>query len=140
MEGPFDGLIAFSQGGALASTLLVREARSLAVPSIKVAIFFSGGTPVDPDLLEQDGVVSPLNFDDVGEVISIPTAHIMGRSERGELPWPPKLMQLCRRDARDVFQHEGGHEIPGIKDREGVTGAIQAMRRAIWRAQAPQTV
>ncbi|KAF2736978.1 hypothetical protein EJ04DRAFT_432072 [Polyplosphaeria fusca] len=135
-EGPFDGLITFSQGGVLASTMLVRQARRVAHTSdLKVAVFFSGGIPANPGLLES-GVIQPLEYESAGEVISIPTAHIMGRTERGEVPWPQKLVDLCRKEVRDVFVHEGGHEIPGIKDRAGVTGAVQVMRRAIWRAQA----
>ncbi|KAF2106035.1 serine hydrolase FSH [Lophiotrema nucula] len=140
VEGPFDGLIAFSQGGALASTLLVRQ--NLGRPratDLKVAIFFSGGIPVDPVLLEQ-GVLKSLDHECNGEVIRVPTAHVMGRTESGELQWPSKLVKLCRADTRDVFHHEGGHEIPGIKDRAGVTGVVQVMRRAMWRAQAASRV
>lgn len=135
IQGPFEGIVAFSQGGALASTLLVRYARrSTAISPLKVVVFFSGGVPADPDDLER-GIVRALDHSAVGEAIKIPTAHIWGVTERGELDWPPKLRDLCMKETREEFQHGGGHEIPGSKDRAAVTRAVQAMRRAIWRAE-----
>jgi pimeloyl-ACP methyl ester carboxylesterase len=140
VQGPFDGVIAFSQGCALASTLLVRLARTAgsAVP-FKVAIFFSGGVPADPDLLDR-GMITPLDYADVGEVIKIPTAHIWGSKDRGESDWPPMLRDLCSKEARAEFKHSGGHEVPGSKDRAAVTGVIRAARRAIWRAEKASNV
>lgn len=135
VEGPFDGVIAFSQGGALASTLLVRQGRRLPRQmQLKVAIFFSGGVPADPDLLER-GVLKLLDYQHDGEVIHVPTAHIMGKPERGELQWPSRLLEICSRNMRETFRHEGGHEVPGSKDRAGVAQATQVMRRAIWMAE-----
>lgn len=134
IEGPFDGLIAFSQGGALASTVLVSQARATSLSNLKLAIFFSGGIPVDPELLKR-GIFSPLDNDIVGEAILVPTVHVMGHTERGELEWPAKLLKLCKEEVREQFQHEGGHQIPGTNDREGVTGTVKAIRRAIWKVQ-----
>ncbi|KAF2643546.1 hypothetical protein P280DRAFT_422540 [Massarina eburnea CBS 473.64] len=137
--GPFDGVIAFSQGVTLASTLLVRQAQESPRPGhIKVAIFFSGGPPVDPGMLD-GGVIVPLDGETTGEVIDIPTAHIYGSIEHGELEEPPKLLALCKAGVRERFEHCGGHEIPGSKDRVVIVGVIQAMRRAIWRAGATST-
>ncbi|KAF2690331.1 hypothetical protein K458DRAFT_288949 [Lentithecium fluviatile CBS 122367] len=134
IRGPFDGLIAFSQGGVLASTLLVRQARrGPNAGCVRVAMFFSGLIPVDPDLLER-GVIAPLDHAQAGEMISIPTVHVWGAAEQGELPWPPKLYKLCKGETREQFQHTGGHEIPSSKDRVAVAEIVQKMRRAIWRA------
>jgi hypothetical protein len=133
VRGPFDGLVAFSQGGALASTLLVRQARrGPKEGDVKVAMFFSALPPVDPDLLES-GVIVQLDHDHT-EVISIPTVHVWGTDEHGELAWPPKLFRLCKEETREQFRHGGGHEIPGSKDHAAVTAIVQRMRRAIWKA------
>lgn len=132
IQGPFDGLIAFSQGGVLASTLLVRQARrNPDAVALKVAMFFSALVPVDPDVLES-GVITPLDHALVGEIISIPTVHVWGAAKHGELAWPPKLFRLCKEG--EHFEHSGGHEIPGSKDRAAVTEIVQRMRRAIWKA------
>jgi hypothetical protein len=114
---------------------MVRYARRTPSRSpFKVAIFFSGGIPVDPDLL-QGGIIELLEYEKVGELITIPTAHVWGVVERGELTSPPRLQALCQKEKRAYFQHEGGHEIPGSKDRVGVSRVVQVMRRAIWMAQ-----
>lgn len=138
VRGPFDGVVAFSQGAALVSTLLVRESQMVTNRTpFKLAIFFSGGIPADPGLL-CSGTIKPLNYEEVGEVIQIPTAHIWGSLDRGELDWPSQLRLLCQKDSREEFRHTGGHQIPGSKDRAGVTGAVQAIRRTVWRVEHPR--
>ncbi|ORY17863.1 serine hydrolase FSH [Clohesyomyces aquaticus] len=138
VRGPFDGVVAFSQGAALVSTLLVPESQQVATYTpFKLAIFFSGGIPAHPELLKS-GVIKPLTYEDAGEVIQIPTAHIWGSSDQGELEWPSQLRLLCHKESREEFRHNGGHQIPGSKDRAGVTGAVQAIRRTVWRAERLQ--
>lgn len=135
LEGPFDGVIAFSQGGALASTLLVRQARrSPTIDIFKIAIFFSGGLAADPDLLEH-GIIAPLDGRNAKDTINIPTVHVWGAVEMGESEWPPKLKRLCKQALCESYQHGGGHEIPGSKDRAAVTRVVQLVRRAMWRAE-----
>jgi hypothetical protein len=135
VEGPFDGVIAFSQGGALASTLLVRQMRQPSTTiAFKVAIFFSGGLAADPYLLER-GIITPLDAEDAKDMINIPTVHVWGAADMGESEWPPKLLRLCKEASRESYQHTGGHEIPGSKDRAAVTRVVQLIRRAIWRAE-----
>lgn len=135
VQGPFDGIIAFSQGSALAATLLVQQARQeSAMNALKLAIFFSGGIAADPDLLET-GLIAPMNRASEEGTIQIPTVHIWGRIEKGESDWPPQLLKLCKAQLREEFQHEAGHEIPGSKDRAAVTSIVQIIRRAIWKAE-----
>ncbi|CAI6335393.1 unnamed protein product [Periconia digitata] len=133
LEGPFDGLIAFSDAGVLASTFLVRQARrnpkSL---GIGMAVFFSGQAPLDPDLLA-DGKLSNLDHGTVGEVICIPTAHIMGLADCAE---SEGLVKLCKDQVREVFVHDGGLEVPNVENRAGVVGSARAIERTIWRIQA----
>ncbi|KAL9594714.1 MAG: hypothetical protein Q9219_006878 [cf. Caloplaca sp. 3 TL-2023] len=49
-EGPFDGVIGFSQGAALASSLILRRARDrTAEPLFQVAVFICASLPFDLD-------------------------------------------------------------------------------------------
>lgn len=135
LQGPFDGIMAFSQGTVLASTLLVRQAQQVGGRNrLKLAVFFSGAAAGDPDLLSQ-GVIKQLDPSEVGHVISIPTAHVWGNVENGELHGPTELLNLCLEEARETFQHDGGHEIPGTKDPGSVREIVRVIRRTIWRAE-----
>lgn len=134
-EGPFDAVLAFSQGAALAATLIVRKfnedpRRQHVDPVFKCAVFLSGGVPCDPAALLHDEV-RILDVGSDGEVIPVPTAHIWGLND---LPWPPKLSELCVTQGRTVFIHDGGHEVPGSRSKEAVTGTVHAIRRTIDKA------
>lgn len=134
IQGPFDGVIGFSLGAMLAATLLIRRARILAPVPFKLAIFFSGCPPSDPDGL----VEGQFRAIHAGELIKIPTAHVWGSVERGEADWPPALRDTCARELREEFVHDGGHEVPGSRDRASVMSTVQAIRRTVWRAQQGQ--
>jgi hypothetical protein len=133
-EGPFDGVIAFSQGATVASTLIIHHARRnpSAAPIFKCAIFFSGGQPCDPDLLES-GRVRMMNFKEDGEVIQVPTANIWGRND--PLPWVGELDRLCAVDRRITYIHNGSHEIPGSKMKDTVTDCVNVFRRIVNMAE-----
>jgi Serine hydrolase (FSH1) len=137
-DGPFDGVMAFSQGAALASTLIVKKflqdprGQTLS-PIFKCAIFISGGIPCSPISLS-DPTQTELRLLDArinGECISIPTTCIWGAKD---LEWPPELAKLCKRDEREVFVHDGGHEVPGSSDIEAVRASVRAVRRTVDRA------
>lgn len=134
VEGPFDGVIAFSQGVTVASTLIVQHARRnpCAPPVFKCAIFFSGGQPCDPDLLDC-GKLRLMNFEEDGEVINLPTATIWGRND--PLPWIGEIDRVCAVNRRIVYIHDGFHEIPGPKLKEGVTDCVNVIRRVVDMAE-----
>jgi hypothetical protein len=73
-EGPFDGIIGYSEGATVAATLLLHEQRRFKKkgikPMFKYAIFFAGWPPVDPD--RHNIILS----DESDEMIDIPTCHI----------------------------------------------------------------
>lgn len=49
-EGPFDGVIGFSQGAALASSLILRRAKDItAEPLFQIAVFICASLPFDLD-------------------------------------------------------------------------------------------
>jgi hypothetical protein len=79
-EGPFDGIVGYSEGATIAGTLLLheqmRERDEGRAPMLKCALFFGGWPPMTPTL---DGIVLA---DQSELMIDVPTTHI-SRSLRG---------------------------------------------------------
>lgn len=73
-EGPYDGIIGYSEGATIAATLLLheqmRERDEGRVPMFKCALFFCGWPPMKPTL---DGIVLS---DESDLSIDVPTCHI----------------------------------------------------------------
>jgi predicted esterase len=137
-EGPFDGVMAFSQGAALAASLIVHKLRKDPTgqrrrPVFRCAIFFSGGVPGELSCIHSTGAASErlLSFDSDGEIIQIPTAHIWGATDQLYPTFGPVLSKLCRSDRRFVYIHPGGHEIPGPKDPQQVQETIVVIEKTI---------
>ncbi|KAK3321990.1 serine hydrolase FSH [Apodospora peruviana] len=135
-EGPFDGVIGYSQGASLAATYLIRTAQrhpSAPLP-FRCAIFFSGGRPLDPRSLDEDRLVL-INPDGVTDaVVAMPTANIWGRNDR---LWPGSseiLFKLCDPAVRSSCIHDEGHDIPGARAKDAIQGSVRAIRRAIDKA------
>ncbi|KAJ5287310.1 Serine hydrolase FSH [Penicillium angulare] len=142
-EGPFDGMMGFSEGAIMAATLLVEDAKNSAM-GLKCGIFFSGGLPLDPELLRGECVrcVDPLTD---GVAIRVPTAIIveedLGRlSCRSPLSglWGQGdisrgLVDICEPSLREVVLHSIGHQIPSFKSPE-LNAILRAMERTIDRA------
>ncbi|KAL8786453.1 MAG: hypothetical protein Q9213_002769 [Squamulea squamosa] len=166
-EGPFDAVMAFSQGAGLAASLLIhyvqRDAQQAQFsPVFRCAVFFSGGVPEDPRGVEaavaiansekggekEESVTTTRAEGNIerrlmdgeidGEVIMIPTAHIWGRNDDLYPTFGPVLSRLCKSSEREVFLHEGGHEIVGAKDPIALEKAVRCIQRAIMRADLVQ--
>lgn len=138
-EGPFDGVMAFSIGAALAAMLLIQEHQETPIqqqlkPIFKCAIFFSGGIPCDPALLRRERKTRRCEKESNGIIIHIPTAHIWGANDTLYPKFGPVLKDLCLSELREEFIHEGGHEIPGSKDKIGVANTVKIVKRTIERA------
>jgi predicted esterase len=73
-EGPFDGIVGYSEGATIAGTLLLheqmRDRDEGRIPVLKCALFFGGWPPMRPTL---DGIVLA---DESDLTIDIPTVHI----------------------------------------------------------------
>lgn len=134
-EGPFDGIIAFSQAVGLAGTWLVHRRRASSPSSVRCAIFLAGGSSaLDPTLLLEEGAIVHLPAAKVGEIIDIPTAHVYGVAD----PYAPEAVAfsaLCGREVRSVYVHPGVHEVPGSgagsSGREVLNLTVNTIRRAI---------
>jgi hypothetical protein len=130
-EGPFDGIIAFSLGAALASTWIIdRVKRGISIP-FKCAVFLSAGMPVSVQELHKSRRVD-LDPNTSGVLINIPTSHLWGAQD-----WladsAEKLSEMCQAASRSVLVHSGGHQIPASG--EDLTRAVNAIRRCIILAQ-----
>lgn len=73
-DGPFDGIIGYSEGATVAATLLLHEQKRYETmgipPMFKCALFFAGWPPMTPEF---DSIVLA---DESDLMINIPTCHI----------------------------------------------------------------
>lgn len=137
-EGPFDAVMAFSEGTILASGLMIYKLQQDPnYQSFKCAIFFSGGIPGDPSAFMR-GNLQLIDCAAYGEVIRIPTAHVWGTNDLDHPEYGLPLSQLCNAELRSIFIHSGGHEVPGPKERKVFRGIVRCVQRTIDRALALQ--
>ncbi|KAL7624971.1 hypothetical protein AAE478_004185 [Parahypoxylon ruwenzoriense] len=111
-EGPFEGIIGYSEGATVAATLLLAEQKRSEEtgrePMIKCAIFFAGWPPLDPSTYAM--VLS----DESDLMINIHTCHIIGSLD----PYVAGSMALyntCEPDTAYIFDHGKGHTLPREK-------------------------
>lgn len=100
--GPFDGILGFSQGAALAALVCaLGQAGDPRFPLPRFIILVSGFCPRGLGLKE-DILQGPL---------SVPSLHVFGDTDR-VIP-SQESMQLCSRFAGAIaLTHSGGHFIP----------------------------
>lgn len=139
-EGPFDGVMAFSQGAGLAAVLLVQQMQhdprlAASSPLFRCAIFFCGAVPEDPRSLQGSHPRRLLRWESDGELIMIPTVHVWGANDMLYPDFGPVLSRLCTASHRDDLVHDGGHEIPGAKNPLVVERVARLIKRCIARAE-----
>lgn len=133
-EGPFDAILAFSQGAMIAATYIIWKMRQnpalqRKAPTFKCAVFFSSWSAYDPDLLWQ-GKLRVLTPSVGKEIIPIPTAHIWGQNDKASIK-ASDVSGLCASGTRQVYVHEGGHEVPGARMNQAVKSSVRIIRRVI---------
>ncbi|KAI0173625.1 serine hydrolase FSH [Hypoxylon sp. FL1284] len=143
-EGPFDGVIGFSQGGALAITLIAAEEKGLvqsqaakdddrgAHRHVKCAIVLSCGLPWDYAALRA-GTIRRLTPAEDGCCVGIPTAHFWGRNDAEGHPGNGDVALLCDEAVRSEVVHTAGHGIPSGAKAEEVEAMVEAVERTIQR-------
>ncbi|KAI1662267.1 serine hydrolase FSH [Daldinia decipiens] len=126
-DGPFDGIIAFSQGVSLACAILIDELRHRE-SGLRCGIFFSGRPPFI------DAGTPPTRYSHTTPsktregTINIPTVHIWGAEDKIEPGQALALSRLCSSDNRYEYIHGGGHEVPGSRDKEGLIESVNVIR------------
>ncbi|KAL9093842.1 MAG: hypothetical protein Q9165_003765 [Trypethelium subeluteriae] len=106
-EGPFDGILGFSQGATLAAAFLLHHAKKnpLDLPFVhfKYAIFIAGGAPRRSDTED----LLP-GYD---KIVRIPTVHIVGKQDEAYAD-ALELFQLCHAETATLLTYDVGHIIP----------------------------
>lgn len=120
MHGPFEGVVGFSQGGALAALLSSQTsaAAAPALPSLRFALVMSGFCPADPLLKAQMTAAAPFR---------VPATLIFGKGWDFERQGTEQLAQLWASGAAKVIEHGGGHVVPRTKH-PGGAAALEAVR------------
>ncbi|XP_038231696.2 esterase OVCA2 [Dermochelys coriacea] len=98
-HGPFDGLLGFSQGAALAALLCARKQRGDARFPFEFAIVVAGF----------ESRAAPPSY--CQEPIAVPTLHVLGEADR---VIPPALSRELAAHFVDpaILTHPGGHFVP----------------------------
>ena len=123
-EGPFDGVLGFSQGSSCLSGFLIHHETPPAQEELfKFAILFStSGIPE----WDTDGK-------DLG-MIRIPTLHVCGEADKEWVEDSKAVVGRCENAAEtaELIVHKDGHAVP--KDRPTVDAIIRGIKRLVERA------
>lgn len=111
-DGPFDGIIGYSEGATVAATLILHEQMRLETegrePTFKCALFFAGWPPLNAEL---NRIVLA---DESDLTITIPTCHVIGSLDP-YLAGSIALYNICEMDNAYLFDHAKGHTLPRDK-------------------------
>ncbi|ORY63394.1 serine hydrolase FSH [Pseudomassariella vexata] len=120
------GVLGYSEGATTAASLILEERRRWQEEGrprrIKSAIFFAGWPP----LLIEEGQAKVLLADECGEVIDVPTLHVVGCNDPYILG-AMALYNMCDGDSAELFDHGKGHTVP--RDSRTVRELIDAVGR-----------
>ena len=119
--GPFDGVLGFSEGASVASSLILRQSAEKRTNLFNFAIFICG---IPPFRWDRKGSILA---DETTERIDIPTAHIVG-SKDPLYQTSRVLYNLCHQPSASIFDHRGAHTIPwDFLSTQGITKEIRAV-------------
>ena len=123
-EGPFDGVLGFSQGSSCLSGFLIHHEMPPAQEDLfKFAILFStSGIP------EWDTEGRELGM------IRIPTLHVCGEADREWVEDSKAVVSRCQNaeETAELIVHKDGHAVP--KDRPTVDTIMRGIKRLLERA------
>ena len=121
-EGPFDGIIGFSEGALLAADVVLHQQVTKPAKPIKCAVFYCAAPAWD-----YENNTSML-ADETDERIHIPTVSVIGKQD--PIAYAGLLLyNLCDRNKASLIEHEGGHVVP--RDLENKARMLHSVRRAI---------
>ena len=133
-EGPYDGVMGFSQGAALAAMLIIRHHSSPRGDKddlFRLAVFICGAVPHKEAALRR-GMVEFLDPTIDGQPVKMPSTNIVGGKDP-HICNGITLGHLCQERGKVVFDHGGGHEIP--RHPKEITGQMaQAIVDTIQKA------
>ncbi|RAH70042.1 uncharacterized protein BO66DRAFT_94168 [Aspergillus aculeatinus CBS 121060] len=126
-EGPYDGIMGFSQGANVALSWLLKLQREARPLPFRFGVFFSNPWAVYDYQELVGGRIVPLQRDACAGMLDLPTAHIWGSADKNA-PASEAITAACVEGKRSVWVHNKGHEIPVNTD------AVIAMGKTITRA------
>lgn len=149
-NGPFDGVIGFSQGAVLAATLLIAldskntgssssnlpvALRPLLVePPFRFAIFLCGGDPFDLAALQRGEILLIRNLPpDQPALINLPLVNCWASNDEDYPGMGPSLSSLCESGVNEQVVHAVGHGVPTEGDE--LHQLVTAVRVTMERAQ-----
>lgn len=125
-KGPFDAVMGFSQGAALACSMIIDHAKTHDVPLFKAAVFICGAAPYEAFGKE---TIQPTP----GEyLVKIPTTHIVGKQDE-IYDLSMQLYGLCEPSKAEFYDHGSRHLIPF--DGKNTEAMIAAIEKTIKRAR-----
>jgi len=108
-NGPFDGILGFSQGAAMATrlarSLLSSQQQQRDEKIIKFLVLIGGVTPIEIESGVKSGEFS---------ILEIPSLHIQG-FEDPFLDHSKRLETLFADNSTTIIEHQEGHNIPSIR-------------------------
>lgn len=112
-NGPFDGVIGFSQGAVLAATLIIATEKKLIMMEnpFRCAIFLCGGLPFDFAAL-QNGEVKLLDPNENATLMHLPTTNAWASNDLDYPGMGPPLSKLCSEANTHEIIHDAGHGVP----------------------------
>ncbi|CAD6587821.1 MAG: hypothetical protein ASARMPRED_003252 [Alectoria sarmentosa] len=132
-DGPFEGILGFSQGAEVAASFLLYQSPNV---TFSFAIFIGGTPPFDVSALAAGKDVIPVKMhgDTHSARIEIPTAHIIGRSDAYR-EFSKVIVTLCNPRETKVYDHKGAHVVPrGQEAMEDLTAALDwVVNRAMYQ-------
>ena len=130
-EGPFDGVLGFSQGGTLASGFLIHHAKiyPFEPPPFRSAVFFNSLPPFRMGPGEK-----PVADEDLSGYLRLPTLNFAG-SKDFVLKHSLDLYRLCDQKSSELVLYDAGHDIPS--DAASVDKIAAAIRKLALRALYP---
>ncbi|KAF3010993.1 hypothetical protein E8E13_010664 [Curvularia kusanoi] len=110
-DGPFDGVVGFSQGAAAAATALLRtqNADPTAPPLFKFAIFFCATNALDTS--QEEAALANVPAAKGMRLPAIPTVHVVGQKD-DVFAESMTLYELADPRLARLITHSGGHVIP----------------------------
>ncbi|KAF9884472.1 hypothetical protein FE257_001733 [Aspergillus nanangensis] len=126
-QGPFDGVMGFSQGAGVSSALIAHRAKTNQKPLFKLAVFICGAAPFDAATNGKEFLTAP-----EGQYpIDIPTTNIVGKLDH-VYDMSMSLYGLCEPSKTEFYDHGSRHLIPF--DVENTNNMTAAVRKTIARA------
>ena len=124
-EGPFDGLLGFSQGAIVCATMMLAIPHWPVLPKCVKYVILVGCPPIN------DQTIKPL-FETANIPNQLPTLHVSGMNDTLIAPAMSKLVfEYFDPSLAEFYLHKGGHYCPNDSDfrrklREFIAGACRS--------------